>query len=278
VTPARHEFANLGALTLRLYRANLWPLTAVAIIATVATVAASLALSGSPLDSVNDSNFGLTVAHDADGSRLGFDLSLLLYSLIGLLAGAWATATMVPQLLRFVRRPEPARLDLKAGVPYLGSVALAALLVALLGSALLVILGFTWPGALTSFLFQFAVSLLIGTAALFYVPLIVDGQHALDSLLASLRLVRANGFWRLLAYLLVFQLVVSFAANVAGLLGALLPDAAQPIAVLLVIGVIVTPLMTSFTTVLYLLCVGERVSLVAATDPSLDQRSWGSIA
>jgi len=185
---------------------------------------------------------------------------------------------MVPLLLRRVRDGAAPRYDLLAGLPYLAWVVVGTLLVALLDVAVRLLLLFGIQASIGPLPLEFLVQLLLGTALLFYVPLIVDGRNAPTSLLASWRLVRRSGFWRLLVYLLVADLGVMSASIVLGLFDVVLPDSTQAPFTLLVFGLLATPLMISLTTVLYLLCTGARAPLVAATLSSADGRSRGSLA
>ncbi len=184
----------------------------------------------------------------------------------------------MPLLLRRVRDAAAPHYDLLVGLPYLAWVVVATLLVALLAVALRMLLFFGIQGAIGPLPLEFLVELLLGTALLFFVPLIVDGEDGPSSLLASWRLVRRSGFWRLLVYLLFAELGVMSASIVLGLFEAVLPDSTQVPFTLLVFGLVGTPLMISFTTVLYLLCTGARAPLLAATLPNADGRSRGSLA
>jgi hypothetical protein len=68
------------------------------------------------------------------------------------------------------------------------------------------------------------------------------------------------------------------ASTVLGLFDVVLPDPAHVPLTLLVFGLLATPLMISFTTVLYLLSTDAREPLVAATPSSADGRSQRSLA
>jgi hypothetical protein len=263
----------------RLYRANAGPLTAVAAIATAVTLLATFARAGVSLSSLSGPSFGLTLFRGSGGSHIGLDARILAYGLVGLLGGAWAAATIVPLLLRHVRERRSARYaELGAGLPFVAWVTVAALIIALLEVVLRVLLFFGLPEALGPLPLELVVELLLATAVLFYVPLIVDGDDGLSALLASWRLVRRTGFWRLLVYLLVADVAVMLSANIAILVAELLPGDAVLVAVQLFLGLIVVPLMTTFTTVLYLLATGARAPLLAATVTSEDQRRRGSVA
>ena len=274
----RQELGSVFVFTWRLYRANAGPLTAVAAIATLVAIVVSLARVGPSVTSFGSPSFGLSLSTGTAGSHIGFDAQVFAYGLVGLLAGAWEAATIVPLLLRRVRDGAAPRYDLLAGLPYLAWVVVATLLVALLAVALRTLLFFGIQGAIGPLPLEFLVELLLGTALLFFVPLIVDGEDGPSSLLASWRLVRRSGFWRLLVYLLFAELGVMSASIVLGLFDAVLPDWAQGRFTLLVFGLVATPLMISFTTVLYLLCTGARAPLLAATLPTADGRSRRSLA
>lgn len=274
----RQELGPVFVLTWRLYRANAGPLTAVAGIATVVALAVSFARVGPSLTSFGSPSFGLTLTTGAAGSHIGFDAQVFAYGLVGLLAGAWEAATIVPLLLRRVREGAAPRYDLLAGLPYTAWVVVATLLVALLTGALDMLMFFGMQGAIGSLPLELLVGLVLRTALLFFVPLIVDGEDGLTSLLASWRLVRRSGFWRLLVYLLVAGLGLMSASIALGLFDAVLPDWAQGRFTLLVFGLVATPLMITLTTVLYLLCTGARAPLLAGTLPAADERSRGSLA
>jgi hypothetical protein len=222
---------------------------------------------------------GATVLFDDSGTHVGLDARTVAYSLVGLLVGAWAAATMVALLLRYVHEGTASSFDFRAGLPHLPWVLVATLLIALLdaGLRLLLIVGLpgdTWE--LTTLL-EFAMPLLLGTALLFYVPLIVDGADGLRALLKSLRLVSRSGFRRLLVYVFCADLVLMALALATNVFGMLLPSTARGPLDQLVLGLIVTPLIVSFTVVLYLICTGARAPLVTAT-PSVADRSRGSLA
>ena len=253
-------------------------LTAVAAVATLVTVVVSFGRVGPSLVPHVVPRSGLTVLLDETGTHIGLDWRVVAYDLVSLLAGAWAAVTMVPLLFRFVREGTVDAYDFRAGLPYLPRVIVATVFIALLdaGLRLLLILGLAGGMWELTPLLELAMQLLVGTALLFYVPLIVDGADGLGALPSSLRLVSRNGFWRLVVYVFCADLVVMVAALVVNLPDMLLPSAARAPVDLLVLGLIVTPLMVCFTTVLYLICTGARAPLVAATPPASD-RSRGSL-
>ena len=225
------QFDGLVGLTLRLYRINAGPLTAVAAIATAVILLATSARAGVSLSSAFGSPlFGLNLSSGSGGAHIGLDPQLLGFGLVGVAAGAWSAATMVPMLLRHVREGQPARFaDLSVGFAYLVWVLVATVLVALLEAGLIVLAFFGLPALLSLVVPLLVLEFLFSTAILLYVPLIVDGDDGPSALLASWRLVRTTGFWRLFVYVVVAELAAMVLVLIADLFAALLPNGARPL-------------------------------------------------
>ena len=257
------RFTGVIGLTVGLYRADVVPLVAVAAIGAPVTLATTLtfrALMSDP--SVTGSSLGVIIRSDSSGTHAGWALPALAAGLIGILAGAWASATMVSMLVGHVRSGRRARLgDLGCGLQYWAWAALAALIVKLVDTGLNTVGALILPGAVTpARLVSLLIVLLVGTAVVFSVQEIVDlGRNGAAALLESWRLVRRAGFWQVLITfvlgsicLLPILFVEVFATTV------LLPVASRVVVTSFVTAVIIGPLAAAFVTVMYFLAQDAR--------------------
>lgn len=253
------QFADLAGLTLRAYRANVAPLTAVAVIITAVSLGISL-IGGHGHTRLSGYLFGLGLYSSGEGFGVGFSPLELLSGLVWIVVDAWATASMTVMLLRHLRGGRRARLaDLRVRLPYVAWTAVAGLFVGIIGAGLsaplFVGLGQAWIATI-------ALQLLVWTAIVFYSPLIIDGMNGVSSLYGSWRLVRSAGFLRVLGYLLGAYVLITVFGGAVTWLTSILGSQTLLIVLQVALGLLVTPLLMSYTVVMYLMATGSRAWLL----------------
>jgi hypothetical protein len=260
----RHQsFSGLFGFTARIWRANAVPLVTVGFLGSaIALLAAALIEGMHSTFSFSGAAFGILVRGSDSGTHLSLSSPMLATGLITIAASSWASATMVVMLLTHVRRGRRASVRaLGCGLRYWPWVAAVVLLEDLLNRGVYLV-ELIWPNllALTG-LPGLAVSLLFMTVFVFYVQEIVASRrNGFAALAGSWTLVLRTGVWRVFGNRLLFAVF---------LLPVLLPElvlvlhfgaysAAGSGLSQLLSGVIAAPLLTAFTTVMYLLARGER--------------------
>jgi hypothetical protein len=267
----RQSFTGLFRFTLRIWRANLALLVAVALAAGALSLLAPALIEGLHSSfSFSGVEFGVLVHRSDGGTHLSLSLPMLATGLIAIAASSWTMATMIAVLLLYFGLGRRAGVrELGCGLPFWPWVAAIVLLEESLDRGVHLI-GSLWP-VLTPFtgLAGFAITTLFVTVFTFYAQEIVaSGRDGFAALAESWRLVARTGVWRVLGNELLFfvcllpvlfpevALVAHFGAHsVAGAASSQL------------LTVVLTPLMASFTTVMYLLACGERAKLERLLGP-----------
>ena len=256
---------GLFRFTLRIWRANLVPLLAVALAAGAISLLAPALLEGLhsrfPFSGVG---FGILVHNSDSGRHLSISLPMLATGLITIAVSSWTTATMVAMLVLYVTMERRVGLrELGCGLQFWPWVATVVLFESLLdrGVHLAELL---WP-ALTPLtgLAGFAITLLFITVFTFYAQEIVVRRHdGFAALAGSWRLVRRTGIWRVLGNeLLFFACLLPILVPALALVAHFGAHSVAGAASSQLLSVVLTPLMLSFMTVLYLLASGKRTKL-----------------
>jgi hypothetical protein len=259
----QQSFSGLFGFTARISRANAVPLVTVGFLGSATALLAAALIEGvHSTFSFSGASFGILVRGSDSGTHLSLSFAMLATGLITIAASSWASATMVVMLLTHVRRGRRAGVRaLGCGLRYWPWVAAIVLLEDLLNRGFHLI-ELIWPNLLAfTVLPGLAVSLLFMTVFVFYVQEIVASRrNGLAALAESWTLVLRTGIWRVFGNRLLFAVC---------LLPVLLPEfvlilhfgaysAAGGALSQFVSGVVVTPLLSAFTTVMYLLARGER--------------------
>ena len=99
----RQSFTGLFRFTLRIWRANLALLVAVALAAGALSLLAAALIEGlRSRSSFSGVEFGVLVHHSDTGTHLGLSLPTLATGLVTIAVSSWATATMAAVLLLYV--------------------------------------------------------------------------------------------------------------------------------------------------------------------------------